>query len=168
MAELKTQKTAASVEKFLAAVADPSRQSDARRLVALMTKITGEAPALWGTSIIGFGSYHYRSDSGREGDWFLTGLSPRSSALSIYVISGLDSHSELVEKLGPHRRGMGCLYVKSLSDLDWKTLTALIRASVRLVRAKDVNSAAKKPPKSARASAASERPTRRPAVRRPR
>jgi hypothetical protein len=105
-----------------------------------MQKITGATPAMWGNSIVGFGSYHYRYDSGREGDWFLTGFSPRKRELVLYLMSGVRSFPELLEKLGPHRTGASCLYLRGLETVHLPTLKALIRRSVAEVRRKHAGS----------------------------
>ena len=105
MAEPKTAKTGASVAEFLAGVADPKRRADAQAVVALMAEVTGAEPTMWGTSIVGFGTYHYRYASGREGDWPAVGFSPRKQALTIYVSGGFDGYDDLLTKLGPHSTG---------------------------------------------------------------
>lgn len=134
MAELKTKETKASVEKFLAA-AGPDRQADCRTLVALMKKATGCPPKMWGPSIVGFGSFHYKYASGHEGDTCLVGFSPRKGELSIYLSFDLAGQfgAEL-KKLGRHRAGKGCLYVKRLADVDLKVLEAMIETSVAAAR----------------------------------
>lgn len=134
MAELKTKMTEASVDGFLATVADPARQEDCRTLLGLMQRATKFPPRMWGDSMVGFGSYHYRYDSGREGDWFLAGFAPRKNDLTIYVMSGFEAHSDLLAKLGRHRIGKSCLYVKRLADIDQKVLTTLIERSVKQVQ----------------------------------
>ena len=130
----KTVPTEASVQAYLDAIDDPSRRADCDRLVELMQRVTGEPPAMWGPSIVGFGSYHYVYDSGREGDMCLTGFSSRKSALSIYVISGFEDRSELMERLGTYKTGKSCLYVKRLEDVDLDVLEALVRDSVAELR----------------------------------
>ena len=127
MAEPKTTKTRASVAEFLAGVADPERRADAETLTALMTEVTGAEPTMWGSSIVGFGTYHYRYASGREGDWPAVGLSPRKQALTIYLSTGFDGYDDLLERLGPHSIGKSCLYVKRLSDVDEDALRDLVR-----------------------------------------
>lgn len=133
MAENKTQPTDASVTAFLDAVENETRRSDARRVLELMREVTGEEPRMWGPGIVGFGDYHYRYDSGREGDWFLTGFSPRKANLVLYIMSGFPRHAELMERLGKHRTGKSCLYVNRLDDLDLDVLRELIRRSVEHV-----------------------------------
>jgi len=127
------RRTDASVERFLAGVADEQQQEDARRLCAMMQEITGEPPALWGTSIIGFGTYHYRYASGREGDSALASFSPRRQHLAIYLVSEFeDRHQSALARLGPHKSGKGCLYIKRLDDVDHDALRELIDRSVRV------------------------------------
>lgn len=133
MAENKTQPTDASVTAFLDAVENETRRSDARRVLELMREVTGEEPRMWGPGIVGFGDYHYRYESGREGDWFLTGFSPRKANLVLYIMSGFPRHAELMERLGKHRTGKSCLYVNRLDDLDLDVLRELIRRSVEHV-----------------------------------
>lgn len=101
-----------------------------------MEEITHESPKMWGDSIIGFGSYHYRYDSGREGDWFLCGFSPRKQHLAIYIMSGFDQQHELLDGLGKYKTGKSCLYVKKLADIDTQTLRALLQASVQFLKHK--------------------------------
>lgn len=130
MATLKTQPTDQTVEAFLAAVPDPARRADAQALCACMTRITGEPPQMWGTAIVGFGTYHYVYASGREGDWFKVGFSPRKGELVLYLRTPLESQGELLARLGKHKTGKGCLYLKRMSDADSEVLEALIRASL--------------------------------------
>jgi len=126
-------RTGASVEDFLAGVADGQRREDARRLCAMMAQITGEPPAMWGTSIIGFGSYHYRYASGHSGDSALASFSPRRQHLVIYLISEFEiRHRRVLARLGRHKAGKGCLYVKHLDDVDQEALRELIERSVRV------------------------------------
>jgi hypothetical protein len=126
MAEPKTQRTRMSAAEFLAAVPDPRRRADAEAVCALMADVTGEAPTMWGTSIIGFGSYHYRYASGREGDWPAIGLSPRKQSLTLYISAGFDAYDELLSRLGPHSTGKSCLYIKKLADVDERVLRDLV------------------------------------------
>ncbi|GIJ44285.1 hypothetical protein Val02_11710 [Virgisporangium aliadipatigenens] len=126
MAEPKTQRTGSSVAEFLAGVADPRRRADAQAACALISEVTGEEPAMWGTAIVGFGTYHYRYATGREGDWMAVGLSPRKQALTLYVSAGFDGYADLLARLGPHSTGKGCLYVKRLSDVDESVLRELV------------------------------------------
>lgn len=136
MSDLKTQPTEQSVDEFLDGVEHPTRREDGRKLMEMMREVTGEEPELWGPSIVGFGRYHYVYDSGREGDWFLTGFSPRKSSLSLYVMSGATRHDELLAKLGKHKTGKACLYVNKLDDVDLVVLRELIDESVRHMRAR--------------------------------
>ena len=133
MAELKTKKNSASVEEFLNSLSDEERRRECREIIKLMKKATGEEPAMWGDSMVGFGSYHYKYASGHEGDWFLTGFSPRTQNLTLYTMGGFDS--ELLKKLGKHKTGKGCLYIKRLEDVDVKILQELIAASVKKAKA---------------------------------
>lgn len=136
MAEPKTKPSTADVEAFLAGIENERRREDARTVMNMMTTITRREPVLWGSAIIGFGSYRYEYASGRSGDWPLTGVSPRKQALSVYVMSGFDGYDELLEQLGPHRTGKSCLYIRDLSRIDQKVLARLIRKSVAHLRRK--------------------------------
>jgi Domain of unknown function (DU1801) len=127
MAELKTQRTDASVDDFLARVDNPVRREDAQAVCALMTEVTGEQPAMWGTNIVGFGSYEYRYGSGQRGVWPAVGFSPRKQSLTVYVSEGLDGHAELLSRLGRHSTGKVCLYLPRLSDVDLDVLRELVR-----------------------------------------
>lgn len=126
----KTVANAASVNAFLKK-APAKYAADSQTLIEIMSEITKEPATMWGPSIIGFGSYHYVYESGREGDMPLVGFSPRASALSLYIISGFEDVPELMEKLGKHKTGKGCLYIKSLDDVHLPTLKQLIRKSIR-------------------------------------
>lgn len=137
MAELKTQRNKASVPQFLKTVADPQQFKDSQTLLKVFKTITGEKPAMWGTSIIGYGSYHYKSERSRqEGDWPLTAFSPRKQALSIYIMTGFKPYPELMKKLGKYKTGSGCLYVKRLSDVDLVVLQKLISESFKAMKKK--------------------------------
>jgi hypothetical protein len=131
MAELKTQRNRSSVKAFLDGVSDERTRKDAFAVSALMTEITGEQPAMWGKSIVGFGSYHYKYASGQEGDWPLVGFSPRKDSLTLYIIPGFARYTELLGKLGKHKKGVSCLYIKSLDDVQLPTLKTLVRQSVK-------------------------------------
>ncbi|MDE2701728.1 MAG: DUF1801 domain-containing protein [Chloroflexota bacterium] len=135
MSQNKTQKTGASVEEFLESVASPRRREDGLAVLAMMREITGLEPEMWGPSIIGFGDYHYKYESGREGDFFLTGFSPRKQSLTLYIMSGLEGHEDLLEKLGKHRTGAACLYINKLADVDTDILRDLIRISFESAQA---------------------------------
>ncbi len=130
MAELKTQKTDASVDQFLSSMPE-NRQGDCRTLLELMQKAAGAPPKLWGSSLVGFGDYHYTYASGREGDWFLTGFSPRKANLTLYVLNGFPGQEDLLENLGKHKVGKGCLYINKLEDVHLPTLKKLIASSVK-------------------------------------
>jgi hypothetical protein len=131
VAEPKTQKNAANVADFLAAVADPGRRADAEAVTALMTEVTGATPTMWGTGIVGFGSYRYRYGSGREGEWPAVGLSPRKASLTVYLSAGFDGYDDLLARLGPHSTGRSCLYIKRLSDVDEGVLRELVAGGFR-------------------------------------
>ena len=131
MAELKTSRNEASVADYLAAVADPRRRADAQAVCALMVEVTGEQPTMWGGSIVGFGTFHYRYASGREGDWPAVGFSPRKQALTIYVSEGFEAYDDLLARLGPHSTGKSCLYVKRLADVDEDVLRSLVEGGYR-------------------------------------
>jgi len=126
MAENKTKPTKVSVTEFVNAVADQARRADAKTLVKLMQGASGEKPKMWGPSIIGFGSYHYRYDSGREGDAPLIGFSPRKAATVLYGVAGASDCKALLPKLGKHTTGKGCLYIKKLADVDMRVLEEMI------------------------------------------
>ncbi len=130
MAELKTQKNKASVEEFISGVDDEGKRDDCRVVIDMMRDVTGEEPAMWGPSIVGFGSYHYKYASGREGDWMKTGFSPRKQALTLYIMSGFSDYDALLAKLGKYKTGKSCLYVKSLADVDLEVLRELVEKSV--------------------------------------
>jgi hypothetical protein len=135
------RRTDASVAEFLAQVPDERRREDAHRLSAMMREITGEPAAMWGTSIVGFGTYHYRYASGHEGDAPLASFSPRSQHLAIYLVGEFgDRHGSALARLGPHKTGKGCLYVKHLDDVDHDALRELIDRSVRVRRGVDRSS----------------------------
>jgi hypothetical protein len=133
MTALKTQKNLSSVEDFISTL-EPDRRADAEILVTLMNRATGEPAAMWGESIVGFGEYHYKYSSGHEGDWFLTGFSPRKKEFSLYLMCDLAREEKLLAKLGRHKIGKSCLYVRRLSDIDLEVLQDLIRRSVDFTR----------------------------------
>lgn len=130
MAQLKTQKNDASVEEFLDSVANERKRQDSYAILELMQDVTGEEPAMWGTSIVGFGSYHYKYASGRENEWFLVGFSPRKQNLTLYIMSGFDDYESLLADLGKHKTGKSCLYINKLEDVDLPTLRELVKKSV--------------------------------------
>ncbi len=127
----KTQPTGASVTDFLASVEPERRRHDAQALAGLFREVTGFAPQLWGESILGYGRYHYRYASGREGDFLATGFAPRKANLSIYIMPGYADFGELLSRLGKHKIGKSCLYVNTLADIDTAVLGELIRAGLR-------------------------------------
>ncbi len=129
MVELKTQKNDASVENFLSTISDETQRADSYKLLEIFAKQTGEEPRMWGSAIVGFGQYHYKYESGREADWMLAGFSPRKAALTLYLSTGFEMDQDLLSKLGKHKLGKGCLYIKRLSDIDEDTLKLLITAS---------------------------------------
>ncbi|MCB0201914.1 MAG: DUF1801 domain-containing protein [Caldilineae bacterium] len=131
MAELKTKMNDASVDAFLNTVVDERKRQDCFTLVDLMTEATGAQPRMWGDSIVGFGEYHYKYASGREGNWFLAGFAPRKQNLTLYIMSGFDQYDELLGKLGKHSTGKSCLYIKRLDDVDMATLRELVVESVQ-------------------------------------
>jgi hypothetical protein len=135
MSDLKTRPTDDSVAAFLDQVEDPDRRADCQAVLELMRDVTGEEPKMWGGSIVGFGTYHYRYESGREGDWFLTGFSPRKQNLTLYIMAGFDRYDELMARLGKHKTGKSCLYVKKLADLDHDVLRELVASSLAHMRA---------------------------------
>jgi hypothetical protein len=137
-ASQKTLQTDADAEAFIAAVPNDARRADARTLCGLLADWTGEPPVMWGPSIVGFGSYRYRYESGREGTAALVGFSTRKANLVVYLVGGIeDRYPELLERLGPHRTGKGCLYVKRLDDVDRDVLRELVERTVRVHRGAD-------------------------------
>ena len=135
MAENKTQKTGASVEEFLSSVENRTRREDGFRVLQLMQEVTGLEPEMWGPSMVGFGDHHYRYESGREGDIFLTGFSPRKQSLSLYIMTGFDGYDGLLSRLGKHRTGASCLYINKLADVDMDVLRELVQQSFEHARA---------------------------------
>ncbi len=129
MAELKTKRTEASVKDFLDNL-DEARRPDCSKLVRMMKKATGAQPTMWGPSMVGFGSYRYRYASGREGDWFIAGFSPRKSDLTLYIMAGFARYDALLSKLGKFKTGKSCLYIRRLADVDTQVLEDLVGASV--------------------------------------
>ncbi|KAA3653201.1 MAG: DUF1801 domain-containing protein [Bacteroidetes bacterium] len=136
MAANKTQATTASVTDFIETVEHEQKKKDAYVLLELMTSITNEKGVLWGTNLIGFGNYHYKYESGREGDFFKVGFSPRKTAISIYIIPGFERYDELMQQLGKFKTGASCLYVNKLSDIDLTILKQLIEQSFAYMTAK--------------------------------
>ncbi len=136
MSDLKTRPTASSVDAFIDDLDDEHKRADCRNLACMMAEITGASGVMWGSSIVGFGSYHYRYASGREGDFFETGFSPRKRALTLYVMAGFSAYGDLLERLGKYSVGKSCLYVKRLADVDLDVLREMLTQSVSYIRAK--------------------------------
>lgn len=136
MSDLKTTPNDDDVEAFLASVEHDRRREDCRAVVEMMRDVTGVEPRMWGPSIIGFDSYHYVYDTGREGDWFITGVSPRKGSLTLYIMPGFERYEGLMERLGKHKTGRSCLYVNTLDDVDPDVLRELVEESVRYMREK--------------------------------
>jgi hypothetical protein len=135
-AENKTQATVTRVEDFVTGIADENQRADARSLIAMMMRLSGEPATMWGPSIIGFGRYRYRYGSGREGEMCRIGFSPRKGQTVLYLIDGFEGHAELMAKLGKHKTGKSCLYVKRLSDIDLVALEDMCRSSLAYMAAK--------------------------------
>ncbi len=134
MAELKTTPNEGDVMAFLDAVDDEKKRQDALAILALMKEVTGEPPKMWGSGIVGFGNYHYKYDSGREGDWFVTGFSPRKQNLTLYIMAGFSRYEELMARLGRFKTGKSCLYIKRLEDVDRSVLKELVEESCRYMK----------------------------------
>ena len=135
MAKNKTVETDDSVSDFIDSVTDERKRTDSHELIELMRTITGSEPKIWGNGLIGFGQYHYRYESGREGDFFLTGFSPRKTSLSVYVMPGLDRYADALQRLGPHKTGKSCLYIKNLDGVDRGVLAEILEDSGEYMRA---------------------------------
>lgn len=131
MAENKTKQTKASVDKFINSIKEETEREDCYKIIKLMKSITKEEPKMWGPSIIGFGSYHYKYASGREGDMCITGFSPHKQNISLYLMGGFEKQKTQLKKLGKHKTGKGCLYIKTLNDVDVKILKEMIVQSVK-------------------------------------
>ena len=136
MAENKTQPTGASVDAFIDALPDARKQADARWLLAQMSALSGEPAVMWGPTLVGFGRYHYRYESGREGDFFRVGFSPRKASLVVYIMPGFDAYDGLLARLGRHKTGSSCLYITRLDAIDREVLTSLIAASLAAMDAR--------------------------------
>lgn len=134
MAELKTKKNDASVEDFLNTIKDEQIRADCFEISKLMSQVTKAEPKMWGSSIIGFGQYHYKYASGRENDWMLVGFSPRKQNITLYIMAGFDRYDELLAKLGKFTTGKSCLYIKKLADVDKKVLKKLVTESVKVMK----------------------------------
>lgn len=134
--ELKTKKRKASVAKFLNGIKDEQKRKDAKEINKIIKEVTGEKPVMWGSSIVGYGTYHYKYASGREGDWMITGFSPRAQNLTIYIMPGYQfpRYKALLKDLGPHKLGKSCLYIKRLSDVHIPTLKRLIKTGYQDMR----------------------------------
>lgn len=126
MTELKTKKNNKDVLEFLSGVLPEKRRLDSLKLLEGMNEVLGIRPSMWGDSIIGYGSYHYKTRSGREADWFVTGFSPRKTSLTIYIMPGIDAYLERVNCLGKVKLGKGCIYINKLEDVDWRALMDLV------------------------------------------
>ncbi len=133
MAELKTRPNNQNVDDFLKKVSDPAKRKNCHRVLDIMKQITQQEPKMWGDSMVGFGNYHYQYTSGREGNWFLTGFSPRKQSLTIYIMSGFDQFEHLMSQLGKYKNSKSCLYVKKLEDIDLGILKELIAESIKLL-----------------------------------
>ena len=136
MAELKTKATNTSVSKFLNAVEDKQKRADCKTVARLMREATGKMAKLWGTSMVGYGSYDFKYESGREGSWFLCGFSPRAQSLTLYIMPGFSKFDTLMSNLGKYKTGKSCLYIKKLDDVDLAVLKQLIDESVKHMRSK--------------------------------
>jgi len=136
MAENKTKATKASVTEFIKAIDDRQMRADARKVAAMMRKATGKRAKMWGSSIVGYGTYHYRYASGREGEFMVTGFAPRKQALTVYIMPGFTPFGKLMAKLGKYKTGKSCLYIKRLADVDESILERLIDDSVEHMRKK--------------------------------
>jgi len=137
MPDSKTKPTTLTVTAFLNAITEPARRVDAKALVTLLQSASGEKPQMWGPSIIGFGSYHYKYNSGREGEMPIVGLSPRKAATVLYGVAGSSDSKALLPKLGKHTTGKGCLYIKKLADVDAKVLEAMVVKAIAATRARN-------------------------------
>lgn len=131
MAKVKTKPTQASVKEFFNQIPDEARRQDCIEIAKIMEEVTGENPKMWGPSIVGFGTYHYKYDSGHEGDWMLIGFSARKKDLTLYIMMGFEKFPELMKQLGKYSKGKSCLYIKKLSDINMPTLKKLIKQSVK-------------------------------------
>jgi hypothetical protein len=135
MAELKTQKNDASVEEFIESVENENGRRDSKVILDLMRELTGDEPSMWGTSIIGFGSYDYQYADDRANTWFQTGFSPRKQNLTLYIMPGFDRYDDLLSKLGKYKTGKSCLYINKLEDVDLDVLKELVKESVEVMTA---------------------------------
>lgn len=136
MAELKTKPSELSVQAFLNSIEDPQKKSDGIEISKLMEKISGSNPKMWGGSIVGFGDYHYKYASGREGDWFLVGFSPRKQNISLYLMCAIDTGSKYYETLGKFKHGKSCIYIRKLDDINRDVLKEMIKDSIKQLKEK--------------------------------
>lgn len=136
MAELKTKINDASVHEFINSIKDDEKNKFALKVLNMMKSVTKNQPKMWGTSIIGFGTYHYKYASGREGDWMQVGFSPRKQAMTLYIMSGFSKYDDLLSKLGKFKTGKSCLYIKKENDVDWEVLKELVSQSVKYIKNK--------------------------------
>nr|QEE18133.1 hypothetical protein DSAG12_03971 [Candidatus Prometheoarchaeum syntrophicum] len=130
MSDLKTKQTDKSVNEFLSKIEDPIKQKASRQILKIMKEVSKTDPKMWGESIIGFGNYHYKYATGREGDWMRIGFSPRKQYLTLYIMDGFDKYNELMEKLGKYKTGKSCLYIKKMQDIDINILKELMKESL--------------------------------------
>lgn len=137
MAEQKTKPTKVSVTDFIASLPDERRRAECRQLMKVHKAATGKSPVMWGTSIVGYGKYHYKYASGHEGECCIAGFSPRKAALTVYIMAGFPEYGPLLKKLGPHKKSVSCLYLKNLDGIDLKVLETMIRKSVASVRRRE-------------------------------
>lgn len=136
MSDLKTGKNDSNVIGFINGIEDEQKRRDCHEVMQIMKEVTGKEPEMWGNSIVGFGSYHYKYESGREGDWFLTGFSPRKQNLSLYIMAGFSQYESLLADLGKHKTGKSCLYIKRLEDVNLDILRKMIDSSVLMIEKK--------------------------------
>ena len=136
MSDLKTGKNDSNVIDFINGIEDEQKRRDCHEVMQIMKEVTGKEPEMWGNSIVGFGSYHYKYESGREGDWFLTGFSPRKQNLSLYIMAGFSQYESLLADLGKHKTGKSCLYIKRLQDVNLDILRKMIDSSVLMIEKK--------------------------------
>lgn len=137
MTELKTKKNSKNVKDFLESLDHKKRREDSLKLLEIMNDVTKESPCMWGDAIVGYGSYHYKTKSGREADWFVTGFSPRKQSLSVYIMPGLYKFDDQLKRLGKHKVGKGCLYINKLEDIEIDVLREIIQKAFDDMRARD-------------------------------
>ena len=138
MTELKTKPTNKSVDQFLKKVENQTKREDSLKIIELMKEVTKEEPVMWGDSIVGFGSYHYKYASAREGDWFLVGFSPRKQNLTVYLMTGFEKYQEILKNLGKYKTGKPCLYINKLKEINIQSLRELILESVNHLKEEDI------------------------------